>query len=204
MKTLFLSLLFTSNLIQAQAQSRLWDWDDIDLSWSDFSPRQTMPDQRTASIYVHNAFGWESSGRRDQVIIQVRSELTTNREQSSVKASFIKNASREDKQALLKHEKGHLVIAYLKQYWLQDTLLRAPLTLHNYKAEIRNINNYLNQKADALNMAYDKETRHSIIEDAQKAWEDKLLGMLNQYRQHNAPLLRLVELTLYVPGKQVN
>ncbi len=204
MKTLSLSVLFIFNLISVQAQSRPWTWEDIDLVWSDFTPKQTMPDQRTASIYVHNAFGWESSSRSDQVIIQLRSELTTKRDKSIVKASFIKNASTADKQALLRHEKGHLVVAYLKQYWLQDTLLRAPLTLTNYKAEIRNINHFLNQKADALNMAYDKETRHSLIEEAQKEWEDKLLDMLNQYRKHNAPLLRLVELTLYVPGKRIN
>ena len=202
MKILILSFLFTLSLTQVQAQSRPWTWEDINLSWSDFTPRQTMPDQRTASIYVHNAFGWESSSRSDQVIIQLSSELTTKRDKSIVKASFIKNASAADKQALLRHEKGHLVVAYLKQYWLQDTLLKAPLTLTNYKAEIRNINNYLNQKADALNAAYDKETRHSLIEEAQKAWEDKLLAQLNQYRQHNAPLLRLLELTLYVPGKR--
>lgn len=204
MKILFLSSLFALSLVPAQAQSRPWTWEDINLSWSDFTPRQTMPDQRTASIYIHNAFGWESSNRSDQVIIQLRSELTTKRDKSIVKASFIKNASAADKQALLRHEKGHLVVAYLKQYWLQDTLLKAPLTLTNYKAEIRNINNYLNQKADALNAAYDKETRHSLIEEAQKAWEDKLLAQLNQYRQHNAPLLRLLELTLYVPGKRIN
>lgn len=204
MKALFLSILFLFNLISVQAQSRPFTWEDINLSWSDFTPRQTMPDQRTASIYVHNAFSWESSSRSDQVIIQLRSELTTNRDKSIVKASFIKNASAADKQALLKHEKGHLVIAYLKQYWLQDTLLRAPLTLTNYKAEIRNINNYLNKKADALNMAYDKATRHSLIEEAQKEWEDKLMDMLNQYRKPKTPLLRLLELTLYVPGKRAN
>lgn len=204
MKPFFLSLLFALSLSLVQAQSRPWNWEDIDLSWSDFSPRQTMPDQRTASIYVHNAFGWESSSRPDQVIIQLRSEITTKQDKSIVKASFLKKASEEDKQALLRHEKGHLLIAYLKQYWLQDTLLRAPLTLSNYKAEIRSINHYLNQKADALNAAYDKDTRHSLIVEAQKTWEEKLLDMLNQYRQNNAPLPRLVELTLYVPGKRVN
>lgn len=204
MKPFFLSLLFALSLSHVQAQSRPWNWEDIDLSWSDFSPRQTMPDQRTASIYVHNAFGWESSSRPGQVIIQLRSEITTRRDKSIVKASFIKKASKEDKLALLRHEKGHLLIAYLKQYWLQDTLSRAPLTLNNYKAEIRNINHYLNQKADSLNAAYDKATRHSLIAEAQKAWEDKLLGLLNQYRKNNAPLPRLVELTLYVPAKRVN
>lgn len=198
MKPFFLSLLFTLSLSLVQAQSRPWTWEDIDLTWSDFTPSQTMPDQRTASIYVHNAFGWESSGRSDQVIIQVRSELTTNRNKSIVKSSFIKNASAEDKQALLKHEKGHLVVAYLKQYWLQDTLLRAPLTITNYKAAIRNINNHLNQKADALNIAYDKETRHSIDEEAQKEWEDKLMDMLNQHRKDSKSLARIVALTLYV------
>lgn len=204
MKSFFLSLLFALSLNLVQAQARPWNWNDIDLSWSDFSPRQAMPDQRTASIYVHNAFGWESSSRGGQVIIQLRSEITTKRDKSIVKASFIKKASKEDKQALLQHEKGHLLIAYLKQYWLQDTLSRAALTLNNYKAEIRNINHYLNQKADALNAAYDKETRHSLIAEAQKAWEDKLLGLLNQYRQNNAPLPKLLELTLYVPAKRVN
>lgn len=203
MKTFCLSLLFTLSLSYAQAQSGSWDWDDIDLSWSDFSPRQTMPDQRTASIYVHNAFGWESSGRVEQIIVKLRSEVTTDRSKSMVKASFIKNASAAEKEALLKHEKGHLLIAYLKQFWLQDTLLRAPLTINNYKAEIRSINNYLNKKADSLNTAYDKATRHSLIPEAQKVWEDKLLNMLNRYRQNNAPLPRLVELTLYVPGKRL-
>ncbi|GEM_PF-933704 len=205
MKPFFLSLLFILSLSSlVQAQSRTWDWDDINLSWSDFTPRQTMPDQRTASIYVHNAFGWESSSRGAQVIIQLRSAVTTKRDKSIVKASFIKKASKEDKQALLQHEKGHLLIAYLKQYWLQDTLLRAPLTLNNYKAEIRNINHYLNQKADALNAAYDQATRHSLIAEAQKTWEDKLLGLLNQYRKNNASLPLLLELTLYVPAKRVN
>lgn len=204
MKSFFLSLLFALSFNLVQAQSRPWNWEDIDLSWSDFSPRQKMPDQRTASIYVHNAFGWESSSRREQVIIQLRSEITTNRDKSIVKASFMKNASAAEKQALLQHEKGHLLIAYLKQFWLQDTLLRAPLTLNNYKAEIRSINHYLNQKADSLNAAYDKATRHSLIAEAQKTWEDKLLGQLNQYRQNNAPLPRLLELTLYVPSKRVN
>lgn len=202
MKSSFFSLLLILSLNYAQAQSSQWDWDDIDLSWADFSPRQTMPDQRTASIYVHNAFGWESSGRVEQIIVQLRSEVTTDRSKSMVKASFIKNASAAEKQALLKHEKGHLLVAYLKQFWLQDTLLRAPLTINNYKAEIRNINGYLNKKADSLNTAYDKETRHSLIPEAQKVWEDKLLNMLNRYRQNNGPLPLLLELTLYVPSKR--
>lgn len=201
MKALLLSILFIVNLVSVQAQSRPWTWEDIDLTWSDFTPKQTMPDQRTASIYVHNAFGWESKSRPGQVTIQLRSEITTNRDKSIVKASFIKSASAADKQALLRHEKGHLVVAYLKQYWLQDTLSIARLSLDNYKAEIRNINNYLNQKADALNAAYDRETRHSLIGEAQKAWEDKLLDMLNQYRKPKTPLLRLLELTLYVPAR---
>lgn len=202
MKTFFFSILFIFSLNYAQAQSGQWDWEDINLSWADFSPRQSMPDQRTASIYIHNAFGWESSGRAEQIIIRLRSEVTTDRNKSIVKASFLKNASAAEKQALLRHEKGHLLVAYLKQFWLQDTLLRAPLTINNYKAEIRSINNYLNQKADSLNAAYDQATRHSLIAEAQKEWEDQLLGMLNGYRQNKGPLPRLVEFTLYVPAKR--
>lgn len=204
MKKGILSLVFSAGLLSGFAQSKKWDWQDIALSWSDFTPRQSMPDARTASIYIHNAFSWESSGRADQLTIQLKSALTTDRSKSMVKAAFLKNASLEEKEALLNHEKAHLVIAYLKQYWLQDTLLRAPLDLQNYKSQIRQINSYLNRKADSLNAAYDKATKHSLIIEAQKTWEDKLLNMLNAYRQHNAPLPRLVELTLYVPGKQIN
>src|SRR5690606_2571622 len=100
-----------------------------------------------------------------------------------------------------KHEKGHYIISIIKQYWLQDTLKSLRLTEKNYKQELRNLQKYIEQKAEALNQAYDKETNHSTIAEQQVLWEKKLLDDLTSLSNGNTNFPFVIKTQLVIPKK---
>ena len=142
------------------------------LKWNDFQSKTRPPGPFEAVIMPN--FGYNLNREVKNGIINVEVEMKTYVAKSD---SWAGNA--RDSYGL-NHEQRHFDIARFitKQY--QKKILAAGLTPDTYDAFINM--QYLDSYRDmnALQKAYDKETRHGINEDAQSAWDKKIEAMLKE------------------------
>jgi len=197
MKFLPVAILFLCLGRNAVAQV---SYKDLPISWSDF----TLTDQirvnahGTAAISVHTEYSWESSVRNNKVAyIDFKSKLTVNRKESFVLRSFMRTANAERKARLLRHEQGHYLIGLIKHLWLEQAISEYRFT-RNYKEEIRKICKQVEDRAAKLNNDYDRETEHSLIEDKQLGWEQRLLDTFNKLNDNKTKLPLQFDLKLTV------
>lgn len=173
----FLTIAISANAI---AQSgKMLNWSDIPLTWNDFTPIEKKQN-KTANIFTNMNYKIESLSNSKEVLIQFKSTLTQVKEKSAIWSTFLKDSPKEEQNALLKHEKGHLVIAFIKQFWLQDTLEKVAFNAKTYETQMKAIYADVLKRGDALDNDYDKLTYHSTIEDQQIIWEQKLMAQLNE------------------------
>lgn len=176
--------------------------EDIPLTWHNFTKTNSLPEPRVAHIALNTKYEWESELKQKKIIINYNAELTQNKSESKVKTQFLRQSSSAKKIALLNHEKGHYIIALIKQYWLKDTLAMVKLSERNYKQELRALQAHIETKAAALNQAYDQATIHSTNEMQQALWEKRLLETLNTLSGGDKQFPYKVIIQLEIPKKQ--
>lgn len=183
--------------INASSQRSL-DWSDIPLSWKDFTPQNGRVNGKTAAVSINTRYSIESTSNAQQVLVKFESRMSQTRSQSYVLRSFLKDASKADQEALLKHEKGHLVSAFIKQLWLQDTLNKAKFDPDGFKKQLKDIFAAIEKRGNDLDKQYDAETNHSSIAEQQALWEDRLLRMLNELDQGKKALPWIIEKEIHI------
>ena len=193
----FLLSFFVNSLI-SQAQ-KAFTMDDIPLEWSQFTrTHQTIVRQHGAALIgLNSQYSWESQTKGAQTIIDFTTVLSVKKETSQVSSVFLRNASQAEKDNLLNHEKGHLIIGLIKNLWIEDTLKRHPFTTQ-FKKELRAVYSAVEEKANILNTQYDEETMHSLNTDQQKEWEKRLLAQFSQLMHKRKELPFTVNLKLNV------
>nr|WP_294793664.1 hypothetical protein [uncultured Mucilaginibacter sp.] len=142
------------------------------LKWNDFQSKIRPPDPFNAMVMP--SFGYDLTREVKNGVINVGMEMKTYVAKSE---SW---AGRERDGYALEHEQRHFDIARIiaKQY--QKKILAAGLTPDTYEAFINM--QYFDSYRDmnALQKAYDKETRHGINEQAQADWNKKIDAMLKE------------------------
>jgi hypothetical protein len=172
---------------------------DIPLTWKDFTKTSSLPEPRAAHIALNTKYEWESITKPKEIVIEYKATLTQVKANSKVKSEFLRKSGDIRKEELLNHEKGHYIVALLKQYWLQDTLQKVKLSERNYKQELRTLQQAIETRAEQLNQTYDKETYHSTNKEKQSEWEERLLNMLRNYAANASSFPYKVSYNLIIP-----
>lgn len=156
--------------------------DDIPLRWKDFEVKDGFRSHPySAKIYTYLRYEYKFEGvdaKTQTRPLVIETELTVQ-EQSWVKKEFISVATAEQKQALLNHEKGHLIVALICFKELQQNFSGFHFT-KRFKVELDSLHKLAMAKSDSLNTLYDNETNHSVIVEKQSEWEKKLLAEVDR------------------------
>lgn len=181
------------------AQQRKLEMADIPLQWDQFTKtNQTIVRQHGAALIgLNSQYSWESKTKGNQTQINFTTVLSVKKETSLVSRPFLNRATEIEKYNLLNHEKGHLIIALIKNIWVEDALKQKQFT-GQYKKELRAVYSAIEDKANELNNQYDEETTHSLDVVQQKAWESKLLSILSDLMGNRKSLPFSVNLQLNV------
>lgn len=174
------------------------DWADIPLSWKDFTPQNSKVNGKTAGVSINTRYSIESTSNAQQVIVKFESRMSQTKAQSYVLRSFLKDASKGAQEDLLRHEKGHLVSAFIKQLWLQDTLNKVKFDPQDFKKQLKDIFAAVEKRGNELDRSYDAETNHSSIVTQQAIWEDRLIKMLNELIKDGKELPWVIEKDIYI------
>lgn len=78
----------------------------------------------------------------------------------------------------LEHEQKHFDITYLHARKFVDEIKRARFTAQNFKTLTGEIFNKVYDQSLAMQQQYDRETKHSINNDEQLRWNEKISDML--------------------------
>lgn len=142
------------------------------LRWNDFQSKIRPPGPFNAVVMP--SFGYDLTREVKNGVINVGMEMKTYVAKSD---SWVGNV--RDGYAL-DHEQRHFDIAHFITRQFQKKLLAAGLTPDTYEAFINM--QYLDSYRDmnALQKAYDKETRHGINQQAQADWNKKIDEMLKE------------------------
>jgi hypothetical protein len=151
--------------------------ESVPLHWSDFrlSENQHLP--YTAHISTNIRYKVSSKIESGNILYLLSSESLIDRSSSTVSKDFIENASLADREKLLYHEKGHLIISYIHHKKFQD-LIKAYKFKGPLKREVDSLFSAMINDMKEMDRNYDLETRHGI-NSSQGEWEKILLSQLN-------------------------
>jgi hypothetical protein len=153
--------------------------EDVPLSWKNFIRKKGFGKHPyDAKIYTYFPYRYEVKNNSTELLITI--EIKVDNEKSWVKDEFFKKASNEESQALLNHEKGHLMIAMIHARKLQRLFAQHQFTKKQLKIQFDSLSSMINTECDSLDLLYDEETNHMRIKDKQIEWTNKLLLQLNE------------------------
>ena len=169
MKKAFLILcLITPHLLSAQSNRVKWT-DDVKITWDDF---QGVPDVRTnLKAMTNSGIGYEIQCVNGELEFNVWTYFNKN-------MSWVKDGARSER--LLEHERLHFDITelYTRKFIQQVRQLNDPCgrdvekIQHMYEDNMNDYNAFQNR--------YDRETKHSIDQEAQKEWNERVQNQLKQ------------------------
>lgn len=81
---------------------------------------------------------------------------------------------------ILNHEQKHFDITALKACELQKRIEQTTFTPENYKQELTDLLNQVQEEGAEMQNTYDEETDHGTIIDQQEAWNKKIEDLLRQ------------------------
>ncbi|MAW94014.1 MULTISPECIES: DUF922 domain-containing protein [unclassified Leeuwenhoekiella] len=144
------------------------------LTWSDF---RGMPDR--SSKYAATA----NTGISHTYAINSRGYLI--KKASKVYANFYPNLSwyvpKLINETTLAHEQTHFDISELHARILRQTIAEYRFT-RNSKAEIQAIYQKIEKARKAMQVDFDRETKHSVDREKEQAWEANVAKLLYKYR----------------------
>jgi hypothetical protein len=142
------------------------------LTWNDFQSKISPNGPFSASVMPN--FGYNLSEEVKNGVIKVRMDIKTFVAKSDCWVGGTRNAY------ALNHEQRHFDIARITTIAYQKKILSAGLTPDTYEAYVSM--QYLDSYRDmnAMQKAYDKETRHGIDEQSQFIWDRKIDALLKE------------------------
>src|SRR5688572_1100631 len=152
------------------------------LTWEDFRGR---PD-KSSSFYASTAYAidCETEWIGDSIQFRVVCAMQPGE-------SWLKKEAKSD--ALLKHEQLHFDIAELYTRKLRKELAQYAFTAKSVDKSFRSITDKNSRERESAQRLYDKETRHSLNEATQQAWEERVAGELKEMAAYDK-----VEFKVYV------
>lgn len=143
------------------------------LSRSDFLGAEPSISQFAAYTYTIILMEYDVSTRREGVIQpNFKIQAAFNKKKSWISKSSLSSPDR-----VLKHEQVHFDIAELTARKLRKALQRATYT-RNFRKEINAIYKKQIDLGEAMQEAYDEETRHGLDGRKQREWELKVEALL--------------------------
>jgi len=170
----FVFVLLHFTLVNAQK----FTIQDIPLYWSDFNlTSRPASNGFVARISTSLSRNYSRSKDDDNVIL-LNVILSINKKASCADYVFLDMEPDSSKNALLNHEKGHLIIALLHFRKMIDSLSKRHFSVR-YKLEADSVMKALWNEDGAMSAFYDNDTNHGIITKRQLAWEKSLMIQFN-------------------------
>ncbi|TCD10549.1 DUF922 domain-containing protein [Pedobacter frigidisoli] len=145
----------------------------VQLDWETYF--KGKPDMNSP-FYALTAMTWkysyESTTYRNRVVINLKNEVTIDKNRSWVKWDKIKDP--EVRASLLHHEQGHANIQYILLSEAERVLKNRNYSVKNYKAQISQLANEISDYFDTMQRNYDEETEHGSNHKMQGRW-DKII-----------------------------
>ena len=174
MKFLYLLLLVSTSLFgQKTVKDTITYRNYNTLKWNDFKADVPEGTLFSASVSTGMSYNWSYSTRGG--IIDFKYEI---------EAKLYRNLSwskyKKEKEDVLKHEQFHFEITELFARKFRKALAEYEIG-RSIRKDISKIYENLEKQRVAMQLLYDKETEHSIIKEAQLAWESKIALLLEEY-----------------------
>lgn len=150
------------SLLQAQDQRISWS-EASPLVWNDFKAAPDFDSRFNASTSSGIAFSWSyrSEGSADHFEYDISNFFNPQE-------SWVKPGSKSDH--LLKHENLHFDISELHARRFRKLISQYTIT-KNIKADLNRLYQQSEHARQQMQRKFDKETRHSIDQEAQANWE---------------------------------
>lgn len=163
-------------LLSAADNNTLKTWDPANkLDWSDFRDTAFTGSKVRAAI--------TNSGIVFTVKQQDEDILVTCYSQMDRAHSYVDTAKKLPR--ILQHEQYHFNIT---EYWsrkLKKDIATGRFTVKNFKQKAIDLQQEANTKCKEMQIEYDTETRHSILKEEQKKWEQKVDDLLKKTEQYS-------------------
>ena len=152
------------------------------LNWIVYSTRRPLqirdfagPVQDTAeekaTTLSGNTFLFTVETQKGQLVVNVTITPYFDKSQSWFKKDGVEDNKNA---ALLAHEQAHFDITAVKTCELVDAIRKSSFTKDNYISILNQLQKQYDQERNEEQDLYDKETNHSIIVDAQQAWQKRI------------------------------
>ncbi|MBL4708523.1 MAG: DUF922 domain-containing protein [Flavobacteriales bacterium] len=179
---LFCSLISFSFFLHAQKARKERAWQSIgQLNWNDYKakPNKATSFKALTSTGVTFAINYEG----DLLSIEVSNFFHPN-------SSWTKNNQSEK---LLRHERLHFDISELLTRKLRKEISKTNFKTRGKKlmSEISTMYQEKMKELSHYQKRYDKETDHSIIEEAQRKWEIKVKRELKSLQQYSSSEVKI-------------
>jgi predicted secreted Zn-dependent protease len=123
-------------------------------------------------------YSYESTTYRNRVVINLKNEISIDKNRSWVKWDKIENETTRN--SLLHHEQGHVNIQYILLLEANRVLKNRNYSLNNYKAQISDLANQISKYFDTMQKNYDEETEHGSNHKMQSRWDDIIQDKMNE------------------------
>lgn len=161
---------------------------DVSLNWSDFQSANRLGSRHAAA---HISYAMEYSFRSSGNGIEFTTQFRILRDKSWLDRERFKTLDKDEKDRLLEHEQGHLIIGLIYFNQLREAFSESSYS-GNIKRKARRTFNKLHRKMNRYNRKYDKKTAHGATEKIQRHWNKRLLKQLNDH--YSYPELRALNL----------
>ncbi|MBS1684558.1 MAG: hypothetical protein JSS76_07390 [Bacteroidetes bacterium] len=162
-------------LIAAGDGSNLKLWDPANkLTWADY--RDTaLTGSKIRAAMTNSGIVFSVRQQDEDVIVTCYAQMDRDK-------SFVDTAKKLPR--ILQHEQYHFNIT---EYWsrkLKKDIATGHFTVKNFKQKAIDLQQDANTKCKEMQVEYDTETKHSILKDEQKKWEQKVDELLKKTEQY--------------------
>lgn len=196
-KNLFLTLLSIALSGLSRVAAQPFVIDDIPLTWKDFTLKEGFHNHPFTAYTYTQILPYRYELKKGK--IEFEQELIVNHDKSWVKEEFMEKASKEQKQQLLNHEKGHLIIALINLRQSVNTFNTFVYSSRNYKKELDSISKESYNQLKLMNETYDSETNHMKLTDKQTEWMNNLLKQLNEWYADDKKIYMKFDVEIHIP-----
>lgn len=171
---IFLVVFSPGAFSQAEADKIFWEQDV--LNWEDFKAQPIAESKFDANTNAGLSFSWGL--KKDNEVIELTYEVSSY---FNPYLSWVKEDS--DKDYLLKHEQLHFDITELHARKLQKKLAEVnPASLHkDPKGILTRIYQSVEKERTAMQLRFDKESRHSVDKEGEARWQQFVRTELLKY-----------------------
>lgn len=171
-----LSLLCLLTFLCVELQAQAIGIRHIPLDWSDFQSSKPLG-SRHAAAHISYALEYHLQGKGNQLNFNTRFKIL--KDKSWVDTKKLRGVNTSDREALLMHERGHLLIGLMYYNQLQKAFDALEYT-GNIEGKARRTFNKMYRKMNRYNKKYDKKTAHGMDKHQQDVWIRRLMKAINK------------------------